>query len=344
MKKLLSLLLCAALAVLPAACNPYFEKKSRSFEAMDTFVKLDAYGVTALTLTGIQANIEGLDVRLSVTNDDDDGQNEIYCVNQNGKGTVSPVVSELARQSVALCAETDGALDITILPVVEEWGFLSKNYQIPSKERLETLTRNVDYSKVRVEGDDISLPSGMRLDFGAVAKGYAAGLCYTILKEAGTKGAILNLGGTVVAYGEKPEQQLWKIGIADPENSASYMGYLQCTDKIIATSGSYERYFKGEDGKTYSHIIDPKTGVPVDNGIQSVTIVSDDGLRSDGLSTALFVMGKEKAEAFYQSHRDFDYIMLTADKKAYVTPGIAADFTVADGYDYEVIELRAAAV
>ena len=119
------------------------------------------------------------------------------------------------------------------------------------------------------------------------------------------------------------------------------MGYLSCKDKVIATSGSYERCFTGADGKVYSHIIDPKTGIPVDNGILSVTIISSSGVRSDGLSTALFVMGREKAEEYYHDHADFDFIMLTSDKKAIVTPGAADSFAVAQGYDYEIVRITA---
>ena len=115
------------------------------------------------------------------------------------------------------------------------------------------------------------------------------------------------------------------------------MGRLSCSDRIIATSGSYERCFEGEDGRLYSHIIDPKTGRPVDNGILSVTVVSESGLRADALSTALFVMGVDKAMDFYRESRDFDCVILTADRRAYVSKGVADSFRTADGHDYKII-------
>lgn len=335
MKKLLSLL-CVGATVLLAACNPQFDKKTLRLEAMDTFMQCELYGVDALTVSEIRTNLQGLDEALSVTQHDG-AANEIYNLNQSGSLTVSDSTAELTRQALALCADTDGALDITVLPLVEEWGFLSKNYHIPSKERLAQLLPLVGYDKVQLDGNTVTLPQGTKIDFGAVAKGYAADVSFGLLKKLGATRAILNLGGTVGAFGEKEGGKPWRVGIADPDNSAAYMGWLDCRDKIIATSGSYERYFEGDDGKIYSHILHPQTGVPVDNGILSVTIVSDNGVRSDGLSTALFVMGLEKAEAYYRSHRDFDYIILTADKKVYLTPGVAAAFTQANGYDYEVV-------
>lgn len=334
-KRLLSLLLCAVTALGAAACNPHHDKVSRSFEAMDTFMSFDLYNVDALTVTGIQGNIEWLDKALDVT-EANDPNNELYQLNQRGFLTVSPSVAALTKQALALCAETGGALDITVLPLVEEWGFLSKQYHVPDKARIAELLQQVDYTKVRVDENTVTLPDGMRLDFGAVAKGYAADVAFSVLKNQANARAILNLGGTVAAYGEKAAGRPWRVGVADPENSAAYMGYLDCRDKIIATSGSYERSFIGSDGKTYSHIIDPKTGYPADNDLRSVTVISDNGTRSDALSTALFVMGREDALAFYRAHRDFDMILLTADKKAYLTKTIADGFTLADGYQYEI--------
>ena len=327
-KKLLSLLLCAGVILSLAACNPEHEKITRELEAMDTYMRLELYGADSLTVTGITANIEKLDRSLSVTNADDD-ENEIYRVNQTGSGGVSPSVAELTRQALALCEETDGALDVTVGPLVEEWGFYSKQFHVPTADRLAALLPLTDYRRVRVEDNKITLEQkGMKLDFGAVAKGYAADVALETLRQGGTKSALLNLGGTVVACGEKSGGKPWRVGIADPDNSADYMGYLDCRDKVVATSGSYDRNLKADDGRVYSHIIDPKTGVPVDNDILSVTVIADSGIRSDGLSTALFVMGLEKAEQYREAHPDFDYVIITKDKKTHVTKGVEQNFTI----------------
>ena len=330
MKRFLLFLICTGVFMSFSGCDPRSDKKSREFETMDTYMRLEIYSSTEKVADLLQESVEELDRRLSVTNSDGE-DNEIFRLNQNGSSAVSSEVAELARRSLDLCAETDGALDITVAPVVNEWGFISKDYRVPSEERLSELLPLVDYTRVSCGEAEISLEQpGMKLDFGAVAKGYAADKALEILKDNGVKKAVLNLGGTVVAHGEKQEDKPWRIGIADPEDSASYMGYIGCSDKVVATSGSYERFFKGDDGKTYSHIIDPSTGCPVDNDILSVSIVSENGLRSDGLSTALFVMGREKAERYRAEHQDFDYIIITKDKKVYISEGIAADFTIAD--------------
>ena len=328
--KCLSLLLAVCLFAALTACGEQ-TKHNIGFEAMDTYMQLTVYGEQQVA-GDIKDDIQRLDGLLSTT----DKGSDIYAVNQNGAATVDEAVADVTRQSLALCQSTGGALDITVYPVVDEWGFISKDFKIPSEKRLAQLLTAVDYTKVKLDGSTLSLPKNAKLDFGAVAKGYAADKALDRLKSSGSSGAILNLGGTVAAYGEKPGGADWRVGIADPDNSASYMGYLDCKNKIVATSGSYERYFKGDDGKIYSHIINPKTGCPVDNGIVSVSVVSDSGVRCDGLSTALFVMGKGKAEAYYHAHRDFEMILLTADKKAYVTGGIFDRFTLADGYDFTV--------
>ena len=339
MKKILAVLLSLGVLLSLAACNPRQKKVTREIEAMDTYMKLEMYDVDALAVSGIEANISWYDRALSVTNADGT-ENELYRLNQEGSSAVSPSVAELTRQTLALCEETDGALDISVCPLVEEWGFYSKDYRIPSGERLAQLLPLVDYRQVSVSGDTIRLgQKGMKLDFGAVAKGWLADESVKILEKNAAQSAILNFGGTVAAFRTKPDGSLWRVGIADPDNSATFMGTLSCRDKVIATSGSYERSFVGDDGKTYSHILNPKTGVPVESDILSVTIISDSGLRSDGLSTALFVMGREEAERYRQAHHDFDYIILTKDKKAYVTAGVADSFAVADGYAYEIVRV-----
>lgn len=338
MKKWFSLLLCAFVLLLPAGCR--YSKQTYSFEAMDTFMTMDIYGANqGKNLMPPDDMIKKLDRQFSPVNAGNNGydDNFVYQINHKGSAVMFEELTGFVDRTLALCEETDGALDITVYPVVQEWGFISKDFKIPSEERLAELLKKVDYRQVWSGSYTVKVPDGVQVDFGAVAKGYAADKMTEYLKSAEATGAICNLGGTVVAYGKKPDGSQWRVGVADPENSAAYMGYVACTDKIIATSGSYERYFEGEDGKIYSHIIDPKTGCPVDNGILSVTILSNDGVRADGLSTALFVMGREKAEEFYRAHKDFDYIMLTADKKVCLTPGAAACFTQAQGYEYQVI-------
>lgn len=334
MKKIISLFIIMALAAVITACKPQENKVSESFFAMDTYMKLELYG-TSENLKDVKSEIERLDRSLSSVNSGGD----VYKLNQGKSEGVDSETKELIKKSVELCGFTEGNLDITVYPVVEKWGFIDKNFRIPSQSELDSLMKNVGYGKITVNTDKIEMPDGVKLDLGATAKGYAADKSRDILEKSGVKSAVLNLGGTVLAYGKKPDGSNWKVGITDPENTESYMGVVECADKIVVTSGNYERYFE-QGGKRYCHIIDPKTGYPVDNGVTSVTVISDDGTKNDALSTALFVMGAEKASEFVKNKcKDVDCVILTSDKKAYVTEGIRDSFDLSSGeYEIKIID------
>ena len=148
-----------------------------------------------------------------------------------------------------------------------------------------------------------------------------------IYKEKGVTSGLVNLGGNAQVLGTKPDGSLWRVAVQSPDAEDEYLGVLETKDKAIITSGGYERYFE-KDGVTYHHIIDPSTGYPAENGLSSVTIVSADGTLADGLSTSLFVMGKDKAVDYWRAHSDeFDMILLTDDEQLYVSEGIKDSFT-----------------
>lgn len=323
MKRLLTLFLAALVLLLPGCAGI---DSDESFTAMDTFMSLRVSSDNADEAALLRAEIERLDVLFSPTSPGSD----IARLNAEGTAEVDAATAEVIDTSLALCKELDGALDLTVFPIVEEWGFISKDYRIPSRETIEALLKRTGYSAVAVEGSRVTLPEGFAIDLGAVAKGYAADRCVAMLREENASGAILNLGGTVAAFGKKSGGAQWTVGIADPEQSAQYIGYVSCSDKIVATSGSYERYFVGDDGVTYCHIIDPQTGYPVQSDLLSVTVISDSGLRSDALSTALFVKGENGAADFYRAHGGFEYILLTKNRQVVLSDGIRDSFTLTD--------------
>ena len=157
-----------------------------------------------------------------------------------------------------------------------------------------------------------------------------------IYKENNISSVLVNLGVNVQALWTKPDGSTWRVAVQSPDDTEDYLGILSVEDKAVITSGGYERYFE-QDGKTYHHIIDPKTGYPAENGLTSVTVVSEDGTLADGLSTSLFIMGKEEAIEFWRAHSDeFDIIMLTDEGKLYVTEGIQDDFSTE--MEMEIIE------
>ncbi len=328
MKKTTCILLCIWMVLSLTSCKNTAEETA-SFEAMDTVMSLKVYGGDGICGT-LEARAHELDELLSSADTD----SEIYRLNKNGTARLTGDALTLINRSLSLSAETDGSFDMTVYPAVCAWGFISGNYQIPDGKTLDALAQNIDYRQVSVNGDSVSLPENAAIDLGAVAKGYLADECADILGGSGASCAVLNLGGTILLYGAA-----FKVGVADPENPAGYFGYLSCGEGVVATSGGYERYFE-QDGVRYIHILDPKTAKPVDNGTLSVTIFSDDGVLSDALSTALFVMGIDKATAYYQNHDGFDFILLTDDGKLYVTEEIYDRFSLADGCSYQLKKVK----
>ena len=314
------ILLCACGTAKPA---------SASFEAMDTLMTLSVYGGESDTLNRLKEQIENLDGLLDST----DESSEIYRLNRDKTADLSEDTAGLLSRSVELAESTDGSFDPTVYPAVLAWGFTTGDYRVPDKAELKTLADNIDYRNIRINGDSAELPDDLMLDLGAVAKGYAADKCAELLQKSNAKGAVLNLGGTILLYGSKPDGNRYKVGIADPDDPAGYFGYLESDGGVIATSGGYERYFD-MDGKRYIHILNPPTAAPVDNGVLSVTICCDSGTDADALSTALFVMGADEAAEYYSDHGGFEYIILTDGGELYITEGIYDDFTLSDESDF----------
>jgi thiamine biosynthesis lipoprotein len=163
--------------------------------------------------------------------------------------------------------------------------------------------------------------TGMEIDLGGIAKGYTSSRVMDIFREHGVKHGLVSLGGNVQAIGTKKNGKPWRVAIQNPESEMEYLGVLNIEDKCVITSGGYERFFE-KDGVHYHHIIDPRTGYPADSGLISATIISEDGALADGLSTSLFIMGKDEAEKYWREHADdFDYILEDEDGTLYVTEG-----------------------
>lgn len=304
-------------------------RAERSLFAMNTYMTLTAYGESgeeALQEAG--ALIEQLESRWSVT----DENSEIYRANHSGGQTVT--VSEDTAQLISFALEmaqkTGGALEPTIYPVLTAWGFTTGSKQVPPEEQIARLLQNVDYSRIQLDGTDLTVPSGMELDLGAVGKGYAADLVTEALKEHGVESGLISLGGNIQAIGSRPEGGDWRIGIRAPWEEGN-LGVLEMSNAAVVTSGGYENYFEDEAGNIYWHILDPATGYPANSGLQSVTVIGEQGRLCDALSTSLFVMGAEKAEEYWRANGGFDMLLVTDDGEIILTEGIAGRFTLSDG-------------
>lgn len=306
--------------------------------AMDTVMQLKAYGGEEAQKALIKASedITRLDKELNVANED----SPVSALNQRKTDIVSGDTADVLEQSVRMAELTGGNFDPTIYPIVRAWGFTTQKYRIPDSSEIHDLLSHVGYDKVSASKEEDGLhvsfaDEQVEIDTGGIGKGYASEIVYEIMAKEGVKSAVVSLGGNVMTLGKKTDGSLWKVAIEDPFNSGGtdYAGIIQLSDKYAITSGGYQRFFK-ENGKTYIHIMDPFTGYPVDNDLSSVTIISDSGIEGDALSTALYVMGLNKALDFWKTTElDFDMILITQDKEIYLTENIADDFTT-DNPDY----------
>lgn len=330
-----ALLLCGCAAKTP-------EKHTRELFAMDTYMSLTAYDGESGSESAEAALSEAVDFinalerELSVTLSESD-----ISVLNSASGeriTVGSDALSIISTSLEISSQTDGALDITVYPLVREWGFTTGEYRIPEDEVLQDLLQNVGYGRISVEGQTVALAEGTEIDLGALAKGYAGSRAVEILRVHGVTSAILDLGGNVCAVGKKPDGTAWRVAVADPDNSSEYLGILDVEDKFVVTSGKYERYFTGDDGKRYHHIIDPKTGKPSENGLNAVTVIGTDGTKCDALSTALLVMGEERAVQYWREYGDFDMLLVTDDRRLLVTDGISDGFRLTSDCQVSVIE------
>ena len=309
------------------------DKYSSDIFAMDTYMSLTAYGAKAEdAVTEAIHEIQRLAAMFSVGNTDSD----VTTANMQGSATVSDETAYLVEQSLEISRKTDGAFDITIYPVMELWGFTTKNYKVPQADELQETLKRVSYENVSLKDHELVLKNNAQIDFGGIAKGYTSSRVMQIFKEYGIEHGMVNLGGNVQTLGTKTDGTAWRVAIQSPQGGNQYLGVLETSDQAVITSGGYERYFE-ENGVTYHHIIDPKTGYPSDSDLTSVTIVCADGTKADALSTSFFVMGLQKAESFYENtDLDFDVILLTKDNQIYISEGIAQNFTS----DYTVNVLK----
>lgn len=238
---------------------------------------------------------------------------------------------EALMVSYGICKESDGALDITMRPLLDLWGIeeVNDDFVIPSDSEITQALDNVGYEKIVIDDEKISIPDGVILDMGSTVKGYALDEVYRILEERGVEGAIVSIGGGVIVYGDKPSG-IWRVGVRDPKGTQDdFIGYIELpkgTRVCISTSGDYEKYVEYE-GKRYHHIMDRKTGKPAESGVSSVTVLcyfdktEHAGLVSDGLSTACFVLGYEKSQPLLQKY-NAEAIFIDSEGNIKMTDGI----------------------
>ena len=343
-------LLCAALL---AGCSAAPGAPSGGGSAQRTLFSMDT--LMNLQITGPQAQ-EALEAavgelgRLDRLLDRNEPESDISRLNAHaGDGTFVTLdgstleLLELCRS----CYETSGgAFDCTIAPVMDAWGFggTGEDYHVPSQAELDVLLPLVDSTALEIDtgtGSARLTASGMAVDLGGIAKGYAADRLLDLLEDYEVDSALLDLGtSTIAALGERDGGGPWRIALRDPSDGERQLGVLALSGQALSTSGGYERQFE-ENGVTYHHILDPRTGYPAETGVLSVTVVGESAAVADAWSTALFVLGPEEAEALWRGSDSFDYILCRADGRVQVTEGLEDSFTFwGDEYGYTCEILR----
>lgn len=310
------MLLCLLLLGGCAAPTPLV----RDTVAMDTVISISLYDKQDEAL--IAACFERLaeyEALFSRT----DPESEVARLNAAGgkELPLSADTRELLALGKAFGERTNGAFDITIAPVSALWDFSSGT--LPDAAALADAAARVDWRALDVTETGATLQNGMAVDLGGIAKGYAADRLAEYLRGEGVTSALLDLGGNVYALGDKNGKP-FAVGIRDPQNEASLAAVVRVRDKSVVTSGVYERGFT-KDGVRYHHLLDPQTGYPVQNGLASVTIVSERSVEADALSTACFVLGLQDGLALVEATDGVEALFIAAD----------GTLTASSGLEYE---------
>lgn len=243
---------------------------------------------------------------------------------------ISEDLASLLSEGLDITRESDGAFDIAIAPLTSLWDFTAEDPKVPDDAAIQKALPLCSSDGVTIDGQDITLPSDdIQFDVGAIAKGYIADRLKDFLVKKGVKSAIINLGGNVLCIGSKPDGTPFKIGIQKPfADRNETEAVMDITGKSVVSSGIYERCFK-QGGKLYHHILNPKTGYPYDNSLISVTIISDQSVDGDALSTTCFALGLEDGLKFAEK-KGVQAVFITEDYKLHYTDGFRDEIRVTD--------------
>jgi len=277
----------------------------------DTVITLDAYCKKEVLQEALEC-CRFYESILSKTVENSD----IWKIN-HANGQPVEIHEETARvlsMALQICDLTKGVFDISIEPVVNLWDFTGETAVLPQETDLAAALEKVDYRKIHLEGNTVSLPAGMSIDLGGIAKGFIADELAAFLRERGVKSGLINLGGNILAIGSNPENgRPWRIGIQDPDQSrGAYISVVQVSDATVVTSGIYERGFDLE-GVRYHHLLDTQTGYPHQNGLASVSIITGSSMLADALSTACFALGPVSGMELAEAFKEVEAVFVTTD-------------------------------
>ncbi len=318
------------------------ENKSYPGIAMGTSVKKNLYADDLLTCDEVDAMIDDTleeledEISLRIPSSTLNNLNRNYVV--GGTNRLSEEWVSYLKIQKQISEESKGAFSPCIRPLAALWGIEEGFDVIPDEDSITSALENCDVSDIEVVEDGVIFHDvGIQIDFGASGKGIACDLLKEKLQDTDVRGAVVSIGGSVLTYGDKGNNKGWHIAIQDPRGEQGAMlGIIDVDGEVmVSTSGDYEKYFE-VDGKRYHHIFDPRTGYPADNGLISVTIVSDNGMLSDIMSTTCFVLGLEEGMK-YANQKGVEAIFVTSDKDVHVTKGLKKIFRLQSD-DYKLVK------
>lgn len=315
-KKYLTVLVAAAI-VLPAASCAFREKTvKRSDFALNTLINITVTGKSADSAADAAlAEIKRIDALMN-THSSKSALYALNCASAGERVRVSAEIFKLIKTSAQISEKTGGAFDITLKPVADLWAIGTENPRVPQSGEILGALEKTGYENMILNEEDCTVEfkkDGMQIDLGGIAKGYAANRAAEILKNAGIKSALLDLGGNVYAVGQRSDGQRWRVGLQTPwKTRGEYFKTVSVSDTSVVTSGAYERYFE-DNSEIYHHILNPENGYPSKSGIQSATVICTDSALADALSTAVFVSGSEGARRIAENFDNVKIILYTDD-------------------------------
>ncbi len=243
---------------------------------------------------------------------------EINQINQQRRGKLSQDFKNLLAKALGVSKKSNGAFDITVLPIIQYWRSYFKSKELPDSLEIRRLLKFVDYRKIKIQNDSIYMPDSFRIDLGGIAVGYSIDRAVEILKREGIKTGLIDAGGDIMGFGDRK----WKVAVKNPRGE-ELIRTFSIQNQGIATSGDYEKFFM-KNGKRYHHILNPKTGYPA-WGCASVTVIAPDAITADAYSTTIFVLGVKEGLALAEKMNGVEVFIIAdegGDMQQYQSSGI----------------------
>ncbi len=303
-------------------------KWSRTDFMLDTVVSVTVYDETQVP--AVDACLEEI-ARYEKIFSRTDSSGELYALNAAGGGQLSPEMEDILSIALEYCSLTDGRFDITMGGVSSLYSFSAEEPAVPSVEDLREALSHTGWDKLRLEDGKLGMddPEAV-IDLGAIAKGYIADRLAGLLQSEGVESAIIDLGGNIYCVGAKPDGSDYRVGIQYPSRgSARAIAYARLQDKSVVTSGVYQRSFEDENGRLWHHLLDSDSGLPVENGLVSVSVIGPSSAVCDALSTGLFALGLDEGMELIDSLDGYCALFITEDMKLHYSSGCGELFEAA---------------